>query len=282
MDPLQTAIYELQKIRRTPHIKGCMLSTQIILYDNAQITPTPLYYWNYICIKRTADDKLVQPLIQTHDYNIRMLDNRGALFKKEIILCDGVVPLIKYQSYSYIIAPRFQLRPLSLFLTIQQLRKLDINTIMGCLQKSGKKYILSEMGNLISLLDNHQLFVFSLKYRDEIYGMYFVKNAHVHYDGIEGGDVGAETGNTIQLAASVKQVYSDELFVLGWEHVLHAILKIRNTYRILLVDEMSDNSIILASLNRKLAFQSNVAAYYLYNYGMYGMPFDSRGWAIVV
>ena len=288
-NPLEQALLKLQQIRRTPRIQACMLSTQINLYNPTSITPsliipTPLYYWNYICTKRTANDpKYTQHLIQTHDYNIRMLDNRGTLFKKEIILCEGVVPLIQYRSYSYIIAPRFQLRPLSLFLTIQQLRtESDISIIINCLTTSGKKYILPEIGNIPALLNNHELFVFSLKYRDEIYGMYFVKNANMHYDGIEGGDIGTESGNSIQLIASVKQVYSDELFVLGWEHVLHAILKIRNTYRILLVDEMADNAVILGSLNRSLAFQSNMAAYYLYNYAMYGMPFRPNEWAIIV
>jgi hypothetical protein len=284
-DPLEQALEALQQIRRTPRIQGCMLSTQIILYDPAAASrQTPLYYWNYICTKRTSaeSNKQTQQLIQTHDYNIRLFDNRGTLFKKEILLCQGVVPLVQYRSYSYIIAPRFQLRPLSPFITIHQLHKSEIGTIITCLTTSKKRYILPEIGNICALLDNHELFVFSLKYRDEIYGMYFVKNANMHYDGIEGGDIGAHAGNAIQLVASVKQVYSDELFVLGWEHVLHALLKIRNTYRVLLVDEMADNGVILGSLNRSLAFQSNVAAYYLYNYAMYGMPFQANGWAIVV
>ena len=287
IDPLAAALQELQKIRRTPIMKACMLTTQINLYDNPQSPPTPLYFWDAICTKRTASDddtrKFAQKLIQTNDYNIRLYDNRGALFKKEIVLCSGVVPFIKYQSYSYIIAPRFQLRPLALFLTITQLRRKEIDTILRCLATSRKKYILPEMGNVLSMLDHSQLFVFSLKYRDEIYGIYFVKHANMHYEGVEGGDVGSETvGNTIQLLASVKQVYSDELFVLGWEHVLHAILKVRNTYRVLLVDEMADNGIILNSLNRALAFHQNPAAYYLFNYGMYGMPFDPRGWAVLL
>jgi hypothetical protein len=263
-----------------------MLTTQITLYDTPQ-SPTPLYYWDQICTKRTASadetHKYAQRLIQTNDYNIRLYDNRGALFKKEIVLCDGITPFIQYRSYSYIIAPRFQLRPLSLFLTIRQLRKGEIDQILAALRTSRKKYVISEIGNLVSLLDHHQLFVFSLNYRDELYGIYFVKHVHMHYENIEGGDVGSETaGNAIQLVASVKQVYSDELFVLGWEHVLQAILKVRNTYRVLLVDEMGDNHIILNSLNRALAFYTNAAAYYLYNYGMYGMPFDPRGWLVLV
>jgi len=285
-DPLEQALEALQQIRCTPRIQGCMLSTQIILYDPAAAAPTttPLYYWNYICTKRTSveSNKQTQQLIQTHDYNIRLFDNRGTLFKKEIFLCEGVVPLLQYRSYSYIIAPRFQLRPLSPFITIHQLRKSDVGTMITCLTLSKKRYILPEIGNIYALIDNHELFVFSLKHRDEIYGMYFVKNANMHYDGIEGGDIGAHAGNAIQLVASVKQVYSDELFVLGWEHVLQTLLKIRNTYRVLLVDEMADNGVILGSLNRSLAFQSNVAAYYLYNYAMYGMPFQANGWAIVV
>jgi len=288
-DPLAAALQELQKIRRIPQIRACMLTTQITLYDTPQspTPPTPLYYWDQICTKRIASaeetQKYTQRLIQTNDYNIRLYDNRGALFKKEIVLCDGITPFIQYRSYSYIIAPRFQLRPLSLFLTIRQLRKGEIDQIMAALRTSRKKYVLSEIGNLVSLLDHHQLFVFSLNYRDELYGIYFVKHVHMHYENIEGGDVGSETaGNAIQLVASVKQVYSDELFVLGWEHVLHAILKVRNTYRVLLVDEMGDNHIILNSLNRALAFYTNAAAYYLYNYGMYGMPFDSRGWLVLV
>ena len=283
-DPLAAALQELQKIRRIPQIRACMLTTQITLYDTPQ-TPRPLYYWDAICTKRTADEthKYTQRLIQTNDYNIRLYDNRGALFKKEIVLCDGIVPFIEYRSYSYIIAPRFQLRPLSLFLTIRQLRKPEIDRILAALRTSRKKYVLSEIGNLVSLLDHHQLFVFSLNYRDELYGIYFVKHVPMHYENIEGGDVGSETaGNAIQLVASVKQVYSDELFVLGWEHVLHAILKVRNTYRVLLVDEMGDNGVILNSLNRALAFYTNAAAYYLYNYGMCGMPFDPRGWLVLV
>ena len=288
-DPLAAALQELQKIRRIPQIRACMLTTQITLYDTPQspTPPTPLYYWDQICTKRTASaedtQKYAQRLIQTNDYNIRLYDNRGALFKKEIVLCDGITPFIQYRSYSYIIAPRFQLRPLSLFLTIRQLRKGEIDQILAALRTSRKKYVISEIGNLVSLLDHHQLFVFSLNYRDELYGIYFVKHVHMHYENIEGGDVGSETvGNAIQLVASVKQVYSDELFVLGWEHVLQAVLKVRNTYRVLLVDEMGDNHIILNSLNRALAFYTNAAAYYLYNYGMYGMPFDPRGWLVLV
>jgi hypothetical protein len=286
LDPFEAALHELQKTRRIPQIAACMLTTQITLYDTPQ-NPQPLYYWDAICTKRTAtaDDsrKYTQRLIQTNDYNIRLYDNRGALFKKEIVLCQGIVPFIQYQSYSYIIAPRFQLRPLSPFLTIRQLRKPEIDQILAAVRTSRKRYVLTEIGNLVSLLDHHQLFVFSLNYRDELYAIYFVKHVHLHYEHIEGGDVGSEmAGNVIQLVASVKQVYSEELFVLGWEHVLHAILKVRNTYRVLLVDEMGDNGVILNSLNRALAFYQNPAAYYLYNYGMYGMPFDPRGWLVLV
>ena len=283
-NPYTQVIQELQRIRKTPSIRGLMLTTRIYLYDDSTIPPTlptTIYYWDYICTKRFSDETRVQQLIQTNDYNNRLLDNRGALFKKEVILCEGIVPLIQYQSYSYIIAPRFQLRPLPIFLTVQQIRSKDIRIVYQCMKTSGKKYILSEINNLISLMDHSELFVFSLKYRNEIYGIYFVKNTNMHYDGIEGGDVGS-VGNTIQLVTSVKQVYSDELFVLGWEHVLHAVLKIRNTYRVLLIDEISDNHVILSSLNRRLAFQSNVAAYYLYNYGIYGMPFEPKDWAVIV
>ena len=91
---------------------ACMVSYPIcIFYYTSRIpsyTKLNAYYWDYLCIHRNhKNSDYLRNLIQTHEYNQRYKspDIPVSFFKKEVSLCQGIVPLIEYKSYTYYLQP---------------------------------------------------------------------------------------------------------------------------------------------------------------------------------
>jgi ferric iron reductase protein FhuF len=88
--------------------------------------------------------------------------------------------------------------------------------------------------------------------------MYFFRDSRSNYEGL---------GSVLELVASIHNSSSHELFINGCLHSISNIVKKMPVYKVLMVDEISDNSIITCKhnqINEKKIYEY-WSAYYLYN-----------------
>jgi len=120
-------------------------------------------------------------------------------------------------------------------------------------------YGITDIGNLLELIRANVFYVYCLKRMDEIYAVYFYRDTRIQYD-----EVGL-SGGGLQLCASIQNTNSGQLFSNGMMHSVGSILKKMPVYKILMVDELSDNLNIDVWGRRFRRISETVGAYYLYN-----------------
>ena len=257
-------------------LRGFMCSRPIQLYflENAKIYNYSAYYWDYICSDQThisTDRDISRKLIQTHEYiqRINSPQIKVSLFKKEIDLCSGIRPLTQYKTYSFMIT-RQRVSRLPHHTHIQQITKTNIHILLDLLEGLSKKdqnnpftfLGISDLSILLNLIISNQLYCFCLKYKKDILGYYFFKNANIQYEDM----AGVNDCDTLHFIASFTNSLAVDLFGLGYLHSIKAILKLKKTFKMLLFDEISHNSLILPSwkIDNPILNETE-SAYYLYN-----------------
>ncbi len=266
---------------------GCMISRplQIFIWDNRKhVHKHFVYYWDFICMHRDKKDKMLsRNLIQTHEYNQRIqnTDISASFFKKEELLCEGIVPVVNYtNSVFYLrnvkipkLPPHFSvvrvykenMDILSDFMYgITHQKRLDKNA-----QDNSSLFslcVLPEMGNLHSLILSNDLYVYSLKRNDNIYAIYFMKDAKVIYEDMD-------DGNLLECVATISNSNAEGLFFAGFLTALRRVLELEKKYTMILFSNLGHNSRILEKWKWKYSpVFENKAAYYAYNIVIPGVP----------
>ena len=254
------------------------------------------YYWDYICtdqgstdqgstdqgstdqgstdqgyrsIDQVSDKQLSRKLIQTHEYNQRTLcpQTKVSLFKKEINLCEGIIPLTKYKTYSFRIPRQQHVPRLPHHTHVQQIVKSNIHILLdfleGLTKTSPFTFLgISDLAVLQNMIVSNQLYAFCLKHKKDILGYYFFKNANIQYEDFSD----TNDCDTLHVIASLNNSQSIELFILGYLHSIKTILKLKKTFKMLLFDEISHNTTILPSWKTENPILVETdSAYYLYN-----------------
>lgn len=236
-------------------------------------TPMPMYYFDYLCINRKSDNKkLSRKLLQTHEYNqrIKTPEVLVSLIKKEIELFDGIIPFIEYQTYTFSLR-NIHFGALPAHHEVLQITAENTDILFDFLhiQKnihmfpspfSFEVLILPEIGNLISLIKQRILFVFILRHGTDVLGMYFIKDAKMHYEDVD------EDCQTLQCSASIANCESNALFYLGYLHSLRQIIEKNKAYRMILMESIGHNCYLIPLWRQKhTPIFINSTAYYLYN-----------------
>jgi len=255
---------------------GTILSRPLQFYyqetqDQNTYTRVDMYFIDMICVKRDLDQKkLNRQLLQTHEYNQRIQNPTilCSLIKKEIDLFEGVIPLLEYETYVFYLRNlTFNSLPPHFHITHVDLEHIALLTDFFYeqthldLHKTSKRFdimALSDMGNVISLIKQNLLFVYCLRNAEHIYGFYFIKDAKMQYEDIE--------GDTLQFIGSVMNCNDPALFYTGFLHSMHDIVKKRKTYKMLLFEAIGDNVTILQLWReRNTPVFTNKTAYYTFN-----------------
>lgn len=272
-------------------MRGFMCSRPIKLHflGNSNVTA---YYWDTICAanattsssananatatdcsnnhtKTNYDRDVSRRLIQTHEYNQRMHNPlvKVSLFKKEISLCNELVPLTRYKTSSYYLKPP-KLKRMPHHMHVQHIVKTNIHILLDFLEslpmnQSFEFLGITDLGVLLNLIVTNQLYCFCLKYKRDILGYYFFKNANIQYEDLA---TRSSDCDTLHFIASYNNCKSVESFILGYIHSIKSILKLKKTFRMLLFDDIAHNGLILPSwksVNTQLV--ETDCAYYLYN-----------------
>ena len=220
---------EMEKTTNIRAIHGFAASRRIqmaLALDNQKsvVVQEPANYIDYICFDKTGGGVSSSPtnirkLFHTHEYNARSVfpDRQITVFKKEVELCDAIVPFVEYEALTFYL--RFQIKPAPLpanyqMVRIQRehLRHLHdwMERVASLKEDAGFRVSMTgEMGYLIHLLQTNQMFAYVLRGPDKdapskldaVYAIYFFRNGHMKYEDLDGGDtlhsVGAfcNTGN---------------------------------------------------------------------------------------
>jgi len=286
------ALSVLQKIEPI----ACMVSYPVYFFCTQYMTdPQPLVsnHWDFISVKREYKKKNIHRyLIQTHEYHVRKKDPSFFVssFQKEYHSTDGIVPIVKYKNTLYMMK-NIHLYPLPIPMTVnriyeenkdiliewlsdkitspsEQFHKKGIQTQTHMQSNMFAFYGLHDLSTLLSLIQNHQYFVYVLKEKEKILALYFMKDTHTVYESTELND--ESNSNILQLLSSVKisQLLSPELFAIGWMHCIKDMNKhVHKKYMFLSVQEISHNEIICRYIeNSFIKMETSIHAFYLYNY----------------
>ena len=260
---------------------GCITSRPMKLFFRTNKTDIiynsiPIYYIDFICVHRNKNEhnkkKINRTLLQTHEYNQRIKNPSilVSIIKKEIDLFDGIVPLVEFNVYTFYLRsihfprlpPHFEVVQINDentdilldFLHIKE--KTAIETKLGGLEIM----VIPDIGNIIALIKQRLLYVYVLRKKTDVYGVYFIKDAKMQFDDIE--------GNTLQCIGSINQMLdANPLFYLGFLHGLHKIIKRDPEYKMLLFENIGHNTILLNYWKVKhTPIFVNKTAYYTYNF----------------
>jgi hypothetical protein len=262
---------------------ACMISYPICIYykhkpsSNTSYTKLNVHYWDYLCIHRNhKNSDFLRNLIQTHEYNQRYKSPEMpvSFFKKEVSLCQGIIPLIKYKSYTYYLQP-VRMTPLPEHCVIVRIVKENISLLFDFLVNLQNPefpalfqvYAYPCISNIQVLIESEQLYVYCLKQKQHIYGMYFMKKTYMTYEDLN-------NGNALQLVASIHNSNLSSIFVNGFMHAFSDLLKNSvDKYHVLIIDDCSHNWMLLPEWNRMFTpLFENISAYYFYNFVYTGSP----------
>jgi len=191
-------------------------------------------YIDYLCFNpKLSSQQKIRSLFHTHEYNERIMlpDRNITLFKKEIELCDAIVPLVEYDSYTFYLRHDIKPPKLPSKFRIVRMQRENLRHLHDWMERvaslkeevSGevnrfRVSITAEIGDLIHLLQTNQMFAYALNgpadlgqnaRLDTTYAMYFFRNEHMKYEDLDGGD-------TLHSTSAFCNTNDFELYFLGF------------------------------------------------------------------
>jgi hypothetical protein len=242
---------------------GCVFSKPITIefqikdqlyQENANIV-------DFLCVRRDKQaDKLIRPLFQTHEKNVR-IDSQIpiTLFKKEVDLCEGVVPLFTYNTFTF----HIERRPIEKMPDGITCSKAEFNELIDFVKMVKPTYsfvALPCVGNIIEFINREEWWVYCVRNKQDILGMYIFKNAHLT------SDVG--NGRTIELVSAIPNTKNVHLFYVGFLQSFKNVLVTNPNVKWLVLNDIGGANILANSmLNEKMQMMSKTpAAIFLFNY----------------
>ena len=264
-------------------IGGIASSPAMLFVQNTEyaIKPIDVNYIDYLCVHRDHAHKLLaRNLFQTHERNIRQLSLASmtaprmvSVFRKEMDLCDGVVPMVEYKTNVYYLR-NILVPPLPPRTMLQRAWKNNAHssTFFDFIDDLPAKQVfdiilMPSASHLRASIANENIFAFVLIHESQLLGVYIFSDVHVV---TEGASVSAtEDGGTLQLSASFRNVESTAVFFAGFLICLQQILNVNKSFAMLHINDVGHNQHILPrwhSSGGGMPVYSIPAAVYAYNY----------------
>jgi len=264
---------------------GCMTSRPLRLFINGS-HEFLVYYWDHICINRdkeirNGNKNPAQYLIQTHEYYQRVENPEisASLFHRERDLCVGVVPLVQYSNQVFQIYKKIRPPPLPSHFTVTAIGVdvaydilHELSFSVSELSKLFNICIFPDITSIGTQMTNRLLYIYAVKYKNSILGLYVLKDGKTTYD-IDGNG-----GNVLECVSSVEFRNGKDtgLFFAGFLQALHVIMSDDRdkNYRYIKFTNLGHNDRILTKWRWKYnPVLETLAAYYVYNMVIPGMPF---------
>jgi len=254
---------------------------------------TPIYYIDLQCMKRdtspTNKTKIMRTLFQTHIYKQQFIDDiEGcrnietnnskiivSIFRKERELLSGIVPLSRFKTTYYNMSDMARVQsymnPFPQHFILVEINSSNMDILFDFLEDIKIKnrfsvFARTDLTNLRGLITSGNLYVYCLKRLDTIYSMYIFRDSRTNYEYSRHNKL---IGNSVlQLLASINNSSSQDLFINGCLHSMSNIVKKMPVYKILMVDNITDNIVFTIKYNISRVIDlvdSYMSAYYLYN-----------------
>lgn len=259
---------------KTKKIAGVITSRPVsISFQNYKENQLVAYYVDYLCVDLMERKKGIAPqLIQTHEFN-QCHGNQNvavSLFKREHEIT-GIVPLCYYKTFGFSVMKWTKPTSLDASYKVIEANAQNLHTFVDFLKSKATResfdvMILTEEGNIQSLIKTNNIFITGIFEENEIVSLYFYRKTCVFVDnGME----------VLSCFASIQSKnITDELFVQGFK-VTYWECANKNKFGYCAVEDISHNGKIMANLREKTYPEvESPTAYYLYNFII--NPFDSK------
>jgi hypothetical protein len=241
-----------------------------------------IHFMDFISVhEKYKKENISRNLIQTHIYNHSVLDPQFSgvyVFKKEVELCRGIVPLIESKSYTFVLK-KTPIKSLPYNYSTKCLNKTHLDLWRAIYVQMTNQYeicVLPEIPVTIEWLKNERYIIYISVYREEgvenIHGVYIFEDTCVSWE------QDLEKPRMLRLAASmVFGVHMHDphglYYFRGFLHSLKSLILDRKDFGILEIPNISDNDIILERWREKYTMRNETAfAYYFYNLVYPNMP----------
>ena len=214
---------------------------------------------------RTADsysswsmtDKYINPSPKGADLNLQRFN-----------LCDGVVPLVKFQILTFELH-KISKPPLPLDMTVVSINADDVYDMIYGFSHSNifTLCMFPEIGSLIELIRTQIMHVYALKQGGHMLAVYFLKDTQIVYE------LNTENaGKLLECIASV-DFENSPYFFAGFLGALYNVLEIGGKMEVIRFPNLGHNSKIIEKWRWKYSPISEIpAAYYIYNMIVPQMP----------
>ncbi len=249
------------EIQLFPEPKGCIASYPVHTFYHPMNEYRSANYLTYISVDRAyKSQNISRNLISTHDYNVRRYnpDIRIGLLKKDVGISEGVVPLLTFSTGLFqIIVSKTKQRVRNIVQVYRQNWDIMMDTLHG-LFKPNVLYdfvVAIDIGAIKSRIDGEILFVYAFCEQGNVLAMYFIEDAHTHYE------QGAK--KSLRLVASINNGLSESLFFQGFLECLRKLQKRNLDFKMLLIDDIGHNEQLMMQLE---PVEKTTGAYYFINW----------------
>jgi hypothetical protein len=257
----------------TENVYGTLVSRPVVIrFVKYPENNSVLHEFIYICDHDKYKKKHIsRNLIQTHIYQHSLIQPakiRGYVFQKHTDLCKAVVPLVQYQTYTFVLRDT-EIQKLPRNYSIRCLNTTHIDLWRGIYAQILLQFEVSLMPEFeftLEWLKNERYTIYVTVYKEQnvehVGGAYILENTYVSWD-----SENLQKPHMVRLAASVNFLTTKSLlFFRGFLNCLHLFLLDRKEFGILEIPCISDNDLILSKWQTKYEMRNvTESAYYLYN-----------------
>jgi len=228
----------------------------------------PIYYLDHLIIHRNKDFRgISRKLFETHIYKTNLISKIELalepimvyLFRRDRELLSGIVPLVRFTVSTYILPNNLsfyeQLR-LPEHVILVNIHSGNIDILLDFLHISRTQFTIfaiTDIANIVGLIKSSIIYVYVLKRFDNILGVYIFRDTRIQEE---------DYGSILEFTCSIQS--NRELFYNGFLHALGDIYKKNKIFKLLRIDNLSDNTWI--DRNEFYKISEYDSAYYLYNY----------------
>lgn len=175
-----------------------------------------VFYWDFFATNpKKSTEHICRELFQTNEFNQRQIYSKYKIscFRKEIDLCGGVIPFVKFKIYTYYL-DNFYPTNNNLHYNFRKITKKDfnlLNDVLFIFSKSIFSYcILPSFDNLLQMINSNMYFIFGIfddEKENQLMNIYIFKNNFTNYE---------FCGKSIECLGGINICNNNDIFLFGF------------------------------------------------------------------
>ena len=230
------------------------------------------YYIDYLCVDKNQRKNGIAPqMIQTHEYNARHLNKniKVSIFKREGELT-GIVPICVYSTYGFDMKLWKKPQSFSANINLIECGSTNIHHLFDFIKMQSSKFdisMITETSNLMELIKTKNIYIYMIIQEDKVISAYFFRKTNTF--------VNKKAESLCCFSSIQSQACDNDIFIHGYKIALWTICEKSKTLNFAVLEEISDNKIIIDNLILKnKPSVISPTAYFFYNFAYY--TFNSK------